>query len=100
MNRLAWGLAALSVGVAGCGQGGTTGTSRSVQTSSSASAPAAAQAALFAVLEARHCKAPEPAACESASNAVHDTVAIAGLDGYAKAKATFIPRSCPDLSSP
>lgn len=102
MIRIAWGLAALSVGVAGCGQSVATGTSRSVQTSSSvsgaASSTAATQASLFAVLETRHCPAPEPAACGGPLSS-HDTVAIAGLDGFAKAKTSFTPRAVPQIGN-
>jgi hypothetical protein len=57
--------------------------------------PTLAPRQLFAVLEARRCKAPEPAACENPINPIHDTAAIAGLDGFAVAKATFSPRAIP-----
>jgi hypothetical protein len=50
------------------------------------------------VLEARRCKAPEPAACESPVAPVHDTAALAALDGFALAKTTFTPRALPKIA--
>ena len=101
MKRLALVIAAQAVALAACGQGpagpsATKGTAATPLPSTSASA---AQASLFAVLEARHCKSPEPAACEAVTTAVHDTIAIAGQDGYAKAKTTFPPRILPILGN-
>lgn len=49
---------------------------------------------LFAVLETRRAGARE-----SEYSGSHDTVALAGLDGYAGVKATFAPRSVPDTSA-
>jgi hypothetical protein len=53
---------------------------------------------LFGLLEARHCSAPEPAACES-TVPVHDTAAIAGLDGYAVGKSSFTARQIPPIGN-
>lgn len=47
---------------------------------------------LFAVLETRRAGAQESEYAGS-----HDTIAIAGLDGYARAKTTFTPRSIPQI---
>jgi hypothetical protein len=47
---------------------------------------------LFAVLETHQCPALEPAGCASISGGVHDTLAIAGPDGYAKARTRFTAR--------
>jgi hypothetical protein len=54
---------------------------------------------LFGVLEARRCKALEPAACENPGSARHDTAAIATLDGFAVAKTTFTPRGIPNIGN-
>ena len=51
------------------------------------------------MLEARRCKAPEPAACENPGQPAHDTAAIAGLDGFAVAKTTFTPRTVPVIGN-
>ena len=62
---------------------------------STATTPTPAARHLFAVLEARHCRAPEPGSCENPLHAAHDTAAIAGPDGFAVAKTTFSPRTIP-----
>lgn len=54
---------------------------------------------LFAVLEARHCQRPEPSTCEHPGQPLHDTAAIAGLDGFAVAKTTFAPRTIPVIGN-
>jgi len=61
--------------------------------------PTAAAAQLFGVLEARRCKAPDPAVCENPGQPAHDTAAIAGLDGFAVAKTTFTPRTVPVIGN-
>ena len=96
VRRLASAISALSLAVlSGCGQAAT-GTSPSPHTTVTPSASTATTPPpLFALLEARHCAALEPGACENTISARHDTVAIAGVDGYAKAKSTFVPRPVP-----
>src|SRR5437016_2404024 len=81
------------------GAAGPSATTRTAAAPLPSTSASAAQASLFAVLEARHCKSPEPAACEAVTTAVHDTIAIAGQDGYAKAKTTFAPRILPILGN-
>ena len=66
---------------------------------SAGTTPAEAAAQLFGVLEARRCKAPEPATCENPGQPAHDTAAIAGLDGFAVAKTTFTPRGIPVIGN-
>jgi hypothetical protein len=67
--------------------------------SSAGTTPTPVARQLLAVLEARHCQRPEPSTCEHPGQPVHDTAAIAGLDGFAVAKTTFSPRSIPVIGN-
>jgi hypothetical protein len=93
------GTAAIAATMGACG-GPSTSTNPSLSSSATVR-PTATPAArvLFGVLEARGCKALEPAACENPINSVHDTAAIAGLDGFAIAKTTFTPRTIPAIGN-
>jgi hypothetical protein len=59
----------------------------STPTSAATSTPTSAPGLLFAVLEAKG----------TATASTYNTVAIVGLDGYARAKTTFVPMPVPNL---
>jgi hypothetical protein len=82
-------------GVTACASPVSKTATRPTSHPSAGTTPTPAPRQLFAVLEARRCKAPEPTACENPSRTAHDTAAIAGLDGFAVAKTTFTPRTIP-----
>ncbi len=84
--------------VSACGNPATTSPGTSPTPKASAgTTPTARQ--LLAVLEARHCQRPEPSTCEHPGQPVHDTAAIAGLDGFAVAKSPFTPRTIPVIGN-
>jgi hypothetical protein len=94
MARIGWTLGAAAILIAGCGQpAAKAGSPPSTTPTSQASLPASATASpvspdlLFAVLESR-VKSPS-------GYPLFNTVAIAGLDGYARAKTTFTPLTPP-----
>jgi hypothetical protein len=93
--------------LAACGSGTTTVTVASVttvtaasQSSTNSSLPTAATTVaptprpelLFAVVESHSTNYPQP-------GAVDDTVAVVGLDGIARSKATFAPRTPPQIGN-
>jgi hypothetical protein len=86
-------------GMSACGSPAAKAPASPTSSPRAGTTPAPAGRQLFAVLEARRCKAPEPASCENASHAAHDTAAIAGLDGFAVAKTTFTPRAIPTIGN-
>jgi hypothetical protein len=93
------GTAAVAASLAGCGGPSTTARPSPSSSATVGASSTTAARALFGVLEARRCKAPEPAACENPINPVHDTAAIAGLDGFAVARTTFSPRTIPAIGN-
>lgn len=89
-------LALATMALTACGnQAGRTVTSPPSAGSPSAAASSASSQAspLFAILETRRTGGQESEYAGS-----HDTIAIAGIDGYARAKATFTPRSVPQVA--
>jgi hypothetical protein len=93
------GTAAMAASLAACGGPSTTAKPSPSSSATVGASPSQAARVLFGVLEARRCKALEPAACEDPINSVHDTGAIAGLDGFAVAKTNFTPRAIPAIGN-
>jgi hypothetical protein len=87
-------LAAMIVGSCGsqANHPSATRTASSSHSPTSSAAATSSSPVLFAVLETRRTGAHESEYAGS-----HDTIAIAGPDGYAHARATFTPRSIPQI---
>ena len=88
MNARVFAIALGAVVLAACGNQ-TARPGASTSPSTRATATASASEPLFAVLETRRSGVP------SWNQSSPDTIAIAGVDGRARAKATFTPRSLP-----